>query len=159
MTRKDLQRWVQNAGSPSLCTYTVAWVAAGSNHGGVLALDWIDSKNPDVAAAGWNTLGGRVALKDVAELDLKELEKLLKRVASTIHGQPDGARYAMNGFVIAVGSFVKPLTEQAIAAANKIGKVSVDMGDTACKVPDAAQYIDKVRQRGSIGKKRKTVKC
>jgi hypothetical protein len=33
------------------------------------------------------------------------------------------------------------------------------MGDTACKVPFAPDYIRKVNQRGAIGKKRKTAKC
>jgi hypothetical protein len=65
----------------------------------------------------------------------------------------------MNGFVIAVGSYVKALTELALETAEKIGQVSVDMGGTACKVPPAADYIDKVQQRGAIGKKRKTAKC
>ena len=39
--------------------------------------------------------------------------------------------------------------------AEKIGPVSVDMGDTACKVPYAPDYIQKVQKRGTIGKKRK----
>jgi hypothetical protein len=46
-----------------------------------------------------------------------------------------------------------------LAAADRIGPVKVDMDGTACKVPNAAEYIEKVRKRGSIGKKRKTVKC
>jgi hypothetical protein len=33
------------------------------------------------------------------------------------------------------------------------------MGGAACKVPLAAQYIQKVQKRGTIGKKRKTAKC
>ena len=45
------------------------------------------------------------------------------------------------------------------AVVHKVGAVTVDVGDTACKVPDAATYIKKVGARGSIGKKRKTVKC
>jgi 3-methyladenine DNA glycosylase AlkD len=159
MTRKDLQRWLENANSPTICGYTVAWVAAGSNHGRELALEWIDSKNPEAAATGWSTLSNLVALKDDADLDLKELRQLLQRVATTIHAQPDRVRYTMNGFVIALGSSVKSLTADALAAAKKIGKVSVDMGDTACKVPDATAYIDKIKQRGAIGKKRKSVKC
>jgi hypothetical protein len=65
----------------------------------------------------------------------------------------------MNGFVIAVGSYVKALTTLALQTAAKIGSVSVEMGGTACKVPDAAAYIKKVQQRGAIGKKRKTAKC
>jgi len=34
----------------------------------------------------------------------------------------------MNGFVIAVGSYVKPLLQKAKAAAKQIGNVSVDVG-------------------------------
>jgi len=37
--------------------------------------------------------------------------------------------------------------------------VEVDMGETACKVPLAADYIRKAQARGSMGKKRKTAKC
>jgi 3-methyladenine DNA glycosylase AlkD len=159
MTRKDLQRWVERANSAALCEYTVAWVAAGSNHGLELALEWIDSKKESIAAAGWSTLGGLVALKEDSELDLKQIKQLVQRVAATIHDQPNPVRYAMNGFVIAAGTYVKSLTVEAIAAAKKMGKVTVDMGNTACKVPDAAQYIDKAKQRGTIGKKRKSVKC
>ena len=66
-------------------------------------------------------------------------------------------RYTMNGFVIAVGGYVKPLRKQAEATAKKIGKVSVEMGETSCKVPLATEYIKKVVARGS--KKRKTIKC
>jgi hypothetical protein len=65
----------------------------------------------------------------------------------------------MNSFVIAVGSYVKALTDHAIQTAEKIGVVNVNMGNTSCKVPDAAEYIRKVQKRGTIGKKRKTVKC
>jgi hypothetical protein len=43
--------------------------------------------------------------------------------------------------------------------AKAIGEVSVDLGDTSCKVPFAPEYIEKVRKRGAIGKKRKTAKC
>jgi 3-methyladenine DNA glycosylase AlkD len=159
MTRADLRRWLGRANSPSLFSYTIPWVAAGSPHGRALALEWIESGEEDVAVAGWSTLGGLVSVTDDAALDLDELRRLLNRVATTIHDQPDKVRYAMNGFVIAVGSYVKPLTPAAIAAASKMGTVSVDMGDTSCKVPDAVAYIEKVKQRGSIGKKRKTVKC
>ncbi|MBP86433.1 MAG: hypothetical protein CMJ64_06925 [Planctomycetaceae bacterium] len=65
----------------------------------------------------------------------------------------------MNGFVIAVGGYVKPLLKQAKSTAKKLGNVSVDRGDTACKVPDALAYIEKMETGGRIGKKRKTIRC
>jgi 3-methyladenine DNA glycosylase AlkD len=159
MTKKDLQRWVEKAYWPWLSEYTVPWVAAGSPVGHELALEWIDSKDEQVAAAGWSTLRSLVGIKDDAELDLAELKKLLARVAKTIHQQPNRVRHTMNGFVIAVGCHVKSLTDLALDTAKKVGTVSVNMGETACQVPAALDYIKKVKDRGSIGKKRKSAKC
>jgi 3-methyladenine DNA glycosylase AlkD len=159
MTKKDLQRWVEQAYWYMLSEYTVPWVAAGSPVGHELALEWIDSKKENIAAAGWSTLSSLVATRDDADLDVAELKKLLERVAKTIHQQPNRVRHCMNGFVIAVGSYVPALTAAALETAKKVGTVSVDMGGTACKVPAAADYIKKVKDRGAIGKKRKMAKC
>jgi 3-methyladenine DNA glycosylase AlkD len=159
MTKKDLQKWMDGATFPMISEYTVPWVAAESPHGREMALKWIESKKEDVAAAGWATLSSLVAIRDDDDLDIPELKGLLDRVAKTIHKQPNRVRYVMNGFVIAVGSYVAALTDHATRVAEAVGKVSVDMGGTACKVPDAAEYIDKVRLRGAIGKKRKSCKC
>ena len=159
MTKKDLQRWVDQANCPMLSEYTVPWVAAESNVGRELALQWIDSKKETVASSGWATLAGLVAIKDDADLDVTELKKLLQRVQKTIHDQPNRVRYVMNSFVIAVGSYVPALTALALETGTKMGEVSVDMDGTACKVPYAPDYIKKVQQKGTIGKKRKTAKC
>ena len=159
MTKKDLGHWVQKATCKALLQYTVAWVAAESDHGYELALEWIDSKKENFALAGWSILGGLVSIKPDEELDLKELAKLLERVKNTIHKEPDAVRYVMNGFVIAVGSYVKELTQAAIVVGTKIGKVTVDMGDTACKVPFSPDSIQKVVTRGAVGKKRASTKC
>jgi 3-methyladenine DNA glycosylase AlkD len=159
MTRKDLERWVEQAYWYMLSEYTVPWVAAGNPLGRELALEWIESKKEHVAAAGWATLSSRVAVKEDAELDLAELKKLLQRVQKTIHQQPNRVRHVMNGFVIAVGAYVKALTSLALETAAKVGPVEVDMGGTACKVPDAREYIGKIQARGAIGKKRKMAKC
>jgi 3-methyladenine DNA glycosylase AlkD len=159
MTKKDLRHWVEKANCSTLCGYTVAWVAAESAHGRELALEWIESKKENLAACGWSTLSGLVAIRDDSELNMTELRQLLQRVQKSIHQQQNRVRYVMNGFVIAVGSYVKSLTDAALETAAQIGSVSVDMGDTACKVPSATEYIQKVQKRGAIGKKRKTVKC
>ena len=41
----------------------------------------------------------------------------------------------------------------------KLGRVDVDMGGTACKVPLALEYIEKLEKSGRVGKKRKTTRC
>jgi hypothetical protein len=137
----------------------VAWVAAESLHGWELARKWIESKKESVATAGWATLSSLVAIKEDVELDLPELRRLLQHVQKSIATAPNRVRLAMNGFVIAVGTYVQPLSDVALQIGTKIGEVSVDMGDTDCKVPYAPDAIEKVRQRGSIGKKRKSAKC
>jgi hypothetical protein len=158
MTKKDLQRWAEKA-CPPLASFTVAWVAAGSPHGWEMGQHWIDSEKEVVAAAGWATLSNLVALRPDAELDLPALKGLLLRVEKKIHQAPNETRHAMNGFVIAAGSYVQPLTQFAKQVGERVGKVEVDMGETSCKVPFAPEYIAKVEKRGAIGKKRKTVKC
>lgn len=159
MTKKDLRGWARNAQCGPIAEYTVAWVAAGGKYGWELAREWIDSDKELVAVAGWATFAGVVATRPDDELDLAELEQLLRRVETTIHEQPNRVRYVMNGFVIAAGSYVASLTELALQVGAKVGKVKVDMGNTECKVPFAPEYIKKVQARGTIGKKRKTMKC
>lgn len=159
MTRDDLWRWVEKADNGGLAGFTVPWVAAGSPHGHELAMEWIESPTDHIAAAGWATLSCLVSVKADAELDLAELKRLLDRVHRTIHRSPNDTRYQMNGFVISLGACVRPLTDSALKAAEAIGPVTVDMGNTACKVPFAPDYIRKVEQRGTLGRKRKSAKC
>jgi hypothetical protein len=159
MTKKDLKQWLANANCDALYGSTVPWIAAESKHGWDLALEWIESKKEGAASAGWATLGSLVAIKEDAELDLAAIKRLLARVEKSIHDAPNQVRYSMNTFVIAVGCYVESLTDLAMKTARKIGVVSVDMGNTACKVPFAPEYIEKVQKRGTIGKKRKTARC
>jgi 3-methyladenine DNA glycosylase AlkD len=159
MSRKDLNAWAKAASWSMISEYTVPWVAAESPFGRELALEWMESSEHSVACAGWNTYAGLAAIKPDAELDLKEIEELMERVVKEVHQAPNRVRYCMNNFVIAVGTSVKPLLARAKAAAKRIGKVDVDMGGTACKVPGALETIAKVESMGRIGTKRKTVKC
>jgi len=159
MTKKDLERWVAKAYCGALVGSTVAWVAAGSPHGRAIAREWIDSPKELVASAGWATLTSWVSITDDAELDLAELKGLLLRVQKEIHQAPDEVRTKMNGFVICVGCYVAELTKTALQVGEKIGVVTVDMGNTECKVPSVVEYIRKVEKRGTIGKKRASAKC
>lgn len=159
MTKADLQRWVAAAYCQGLCGSTVAWVASGSPHGWEMGMTWIDADMPLTAVAGWATLGSLVSIKKDEQLELAALAALLVRVEQTIHQSPDLVRYQMNAFVIAVGSYVQPLTGTAIQTAERIGPVMADLGNNACQVPFAPDYIRKVQSKGAIGKKRKTAKC
>jgi 3-methyladenine DNA glycosylase AlkD len=159
MTKADLRRWIGRATHAPLAGWTVPSVAAGSPHARELALEWIESAHAPEAQAGWATLCSLVSIKDDTELDLPELKRLLQRVQKTIHQAPHAVRYQMNAFVIAVGCYVRALTEFARQVGEKIGRVEVDMGNNACQVPFAPDCIRKVEKRGAIGNKRRSAKC
>ena len=159
MTKSDLQTWAMQAVSNNIGEYTVPWVATGNKHGFELALEWIDSPEEYIAAMGWSTLSNLVSLKPDNELNISALKGLLERVAKTIHTSPNRVRSTMNGFLIALGTYVTPLSEETIATTKVIGAVTVVKEGTACKVPDAVEYIMKAKNKGALGKKKKTVKC
>lgn len=159
ITKADLQQWVKTAKSQGISEYTVPWIAAESRYGFELALEWIDAKEESIVSSGWHTLSSLVAIKEDKDLDMAEIKILLKRVETDIHKSPNRVKQAMNGYVIAVGTYIADLTEQAKLAGKKIGKVEVNVGDTACKIPSAPEYIAKSEERGSIGKKKKMARC
>jgi 3-methyladenine DNA glycosylase AlkD len=159
MSKADLQTWLSNATSQNIVEYTVPWVATGSKYGYELALEWIDSPEENIAAAGWSTLANWVSLKPDNELDIEALKKLLQRVVQNINPASNRVRYTMNNFIICIGSYVTELNKEALEAAKKIGTVTVDKNGTACKTPDANEYIAKAISKGSLGKKKKMVKC
>jgi hypothetical protein len=159
MTKDDLRGWLEKATSDQVAEFAVAWVAADGPHGWDLALEWIESSDEKVAIAGWGTLSSVVAVKGDTQLDIAALRGLLERVKATIHAQPDRVRYKMNGFVIALGGYVSELTDEALSTGEQIGKVKVNMGNTACKVPFSPDYIRKIASMGRVGKKRKSARC
>lgn len=158
-TADDLRTWVRGAYWSMLSGYTVPWAASESRFGRELALEWMDDDSEMVANAGWSTYSSLVSITPDADLDRTEIEKLLGRVREGIAAAPNRVKYAMNGFVIAVGSYVAPLTAKARVTAKAVGAVEVDMGDTWCTVPDALESIAKVETIGRIGKKRKRAAC
>ena len=160
MSAKELHSWADAAAGMSMISeYTVPWVAVEHPEARKLATKWIASKKDHVASAGWCTYSGIVAVTADDALDHGEIEKLLKHVVQEVHTAPNRVRANMNGFLIAVGTYVPPLLPQAKRAAKEIGEVTVDMGDTACVVRLATESIAKAEKSGKLGRKRKTIRC
>jgi len=159
MTVRELDAWAKAASWDMISGFATAWVASENPAGFKLASKWIDSKQEHVARAGWATLGAIAAITPDADLPVGAYGKLLDRAVKTIHAAPDGVRYQINNFVIMVGTYCAPLADKAVATARKIGPVTVDMGDTDCKVPDAENSMIKGRRGAAIAAKRKTMRC
>ncbi|MGO4370543.1 DNA alkylation repair protein [Paenibacillus sp. MCAF20] len=159
MAKEQLQHWVDQAYWYLLAETTVAGVAAESPYARELALAWMESTKEMVASCGWSTYASYVSVTQDEKLDIEEIRGLLRRVEQTIHQEQNRVRYTMNSFVITVGVYVTELMEEAMTAAEQIGKVHVDVGNTACKVPLAANYIQKTVTMGKAGVKKKTCIC
>ncbi|QHT64101.1 DNA alkylation repair protein [Paenibacillus lycopersici] len=155
-----LRDWANRANWYLLAETTVAGLAAESRYGRELALEWMASPQELVAACGWSTYANLLSIAPDGQLAVEELRALLREAAERIHGEPrDRVRYAMNMFIISAGGYVEALYEDALAAAAAIGKVRVKVGNTACKVPVASDYIAKMAAMGKRGHKRKTCIC
>lgn len=159
MKKSQLDKWTRDACWQMVSEYSVPGVAVESEHAKALANKWIKAKKEKVASCGWNTYSGIVAVQSGDEIDVAEIKDHLDMIESTIDAAQNRVRYTMNGFIIAVGAYVKPLNKRAKAVARKLGKVDVEMGGTSCKVPLALEAITKVEKAGRLGKKRKTIKC
>jgi len=159
ITKAQLNEWASQAYWSYLSEYAVPWVAAETDFGFELGLEWIESESERIACAGWSTLASFASLNKDEDLDIETYKKLLRRAGEQVHEAQNRVRYTMNGFVIAIGSYIPELTETAQEIAAQIGKVSVEMNGTACKVPLATTYIQKVIDKDRVGKKRKTARC
>ncbi len=159
MTVAQLKSWASTASWNMIASTIVPWVTSEHPEGADLALAWIDSPKERVAVAGWKSLGAMAAVVPDDQLPMKAYSALLDRTVKTMPSASDDVRYAMNAFLIAVGTYLAPLGDKAIATARKLGRVEIDMGDTACKVPEAEDYILKARRGAPVAPKRKTVRC
>jgi len=157
MTKKDLQHWAETASWHQINEYTVAWIAAESDHGWGLGVKWINSNKPNVQSSGWSTLANLVAIKQDEELNTKELDNLLHRAQKEIPTAADRVRSTMNLFIISVGGYVKQLTEEAMNVAKSVGHLNINMDGTTRKLSYAPDSIQKLVSRGY--KKKKEARC
>ncbi len=126
---------------PRTCGAYVAEVASEGDHAISRVSAWLASPEDAQRATGW-TLVGVLAMRDQNLADawfldcLAEAEKAIHQAANTLRGP-------MNLALIKIGCRNAALREAVISAAQRIGKVIIDHGDTACKTADAKADIDK----------------
>jgi hypothetical protein len=155
MDRNTLQKWVEGAYCYMLSEYTVAGIASAGPYGWELGLEWIGSGEEMIAAAGWSTLALVLAITPNDQLDVSRIKERAEEIGKTLHHSPNRVRYTMNIFLICMGCYIPELTSLAKSIGLSLGKVKVDMGGTACKVPYAPDYIAKVENMGRVGQKKK----
>lgn len=136
-----LHRWAAGLNNYVLCD-ALAGLAAKTPQAQEVMEEWMRSDEEWIGRTGWLMLANRV-MDEKSPLTEEVLEQQLRTIEREIHGRKNRVRDAMNTALIAIGIRTPSLNEKALAAAQRIGKVEVDHGDTACKTPAAVPYIHK----------------
>lgn len=141
-----LESWVRDLDNYGI-TDALTVLAAQTPFMRTLGERWVEADGEWIETAGWSLIG-QMALKDKALPDATFLP-WIERIERDIHPSKNRVRYAMNSVLIAIGGRSAALAQRATAAAQRIGVVEVDHGQTNCETPDAAAYIAKMRARAS----------
>jgi 3-methyladenine DNA glycosylase AlkD len=159
ITRETVMLWLSGAYCWMIAEYTVGSVASETAFAMDLVRELIASDKELYASCGYSILSFYVAFAPDGALDKDELRSLIGKIEAEIHSSPDRVRYQMNSAITCIGTSVPDLYNEALAAGERIGKVTVDMGKTACKVPSITEKLIKAKEMNRVGFKRKTSRC
>lgn len=109
------------------------------------AEQWRNAAGEWQGRAGWHLVSHLAMQKP--DLPDAWFSARLDTIEREIHTRQNRVRDAMNNALIAIGIRNPSLESLALAAAARIGKVEVDHGQTGCKTPDAAAYIQRTLAR------------
>lgn len=139
-----VERWAREASSHGVADEVAKQIAVKTPWALTLARKWIASHNPLLQRAGWTSYA-LLAMSD--EIPDKELASAIEVIEHDIHHSENRTKEGMNNALIAIGGSRATLRNAAVAAAERIGKVEVDHGQTNCKTPFAVPYIEKMWAR------------
>lgn len=144
MTPDELDCWaIENP--MRMCSLYVATLAAEGPHARNKVREWLSSLNERLRASGWTLLGRLSDLDETFPED--RLLCGVEVIENSIHSAPNDLKNDMNRALITIGCRSTAMRKAVLAAAKRIGEVTVDHGDTACKTPDVAQTVEKMWAR------------
>jgi 3-methyladenine DNA glycosylase AlkD len=106
-----------------------------------LMMEWTASEAEYVRRCGYTIVSA--LSKNAALLDDSGLEPFLDIIEREIHSSPNRAREAMNLALISIGKRNTTLCSKALDAAERIGIVYIDQGETQCNTPDAVAELSR----------------
>ena len=140
MTPDELDRWVIE--NPlRMCNLYIATLAAEGPHARNKLREWITASNESLLASGWTLLGRLSDLDESFPED--QLLRGIESIEKSIHSAPNDVKSDMNRTLITIGGRSSAMRKAVLAAAKRIGEVTVDHGQTACKTPDVTQAVEK----------------
>jgi 3-methyladenine DNA glycosylase AlkD len=145
LTLADAERMVKDGPVRFLDSYFAALVARSAIAEKTMRA-WMKSPDESRREMGYGIFSARLK-NDAGAVSDADADKVLATIEKEIHRSANWARRAMNGALISIGVYKPALRKKTIETAKRIGTVDVDHGETSCKTPDAASYIEKALQR------------
>lgn len=154
ITLDTLLRWAEDLDSYAVSDAYVGLVIR-SPYARELMERWLNSDHEWQSRVSWR-LVGEFGMKDKEHYTDEHFVPYLAQIEREIHSRKNYVRDGMNGALICIGLRSPEMTQKALEAAKRIGKVHVDHGQTACETPDAAAYIHRTLDRQNKKPVRKT---
>ena len=129
----DVDNYILAEGLGGLC--------AQSPHARALSDSWRDSPAEWTASTGWFIV--TCTAEDPGIWSVGELRAFVRQIEAEIGKRPNRVRHEMNGAMIVMALRDGNLRRSVLAAAARIGPVKVDHGQTGCKTPEVAPYVER----------------
>lgn len=142
-----------------LSDYVVAVTLSESDIAQDVADKWIASHDELRMSAGWSCYCWLLGNRPDHEFSESKISTMLDRVKNTIHDSPERTKSSMNNFLYTVGISYLPLHEKAVKTAKEVGTVEVKRDKKKPSLLNAYTSIQKEKDRGRLGFKRKYVRC
>ena len=141
----DVDNYILAEGLGGLCARTP--------HARALSDSWRDDPGEWPASVGWFIV--TCTAEDPGVWSVGELRALVRQIEAEIDGRPNRVRHEMNGALIVIALRDGNLRRSVLAVANRIGPVQVDHGQTGCKTPEVAPYVERTLAHRAARTKRK----
>ena len=129
----DVDNYILAEGLGGLCAQTP--------HARTLSDSWRDDPGEWRASTGWFIV--TCTAEDPGLWSVEELRGLVRQIEAEIDERPNRVRHEMNGAMIVMALRDGNLRRSVLAAAARIGPVKVDHGQTGCKTPEVAPYVER----------------
>jgi 3-methyladenine DNA glycosylase AlkD len=154
MSGAELDRWLGELRWYMGVDVFVGSLVVRSKHAQQRAGAWRKARDELRGRAGWQLIALLAADRSIPDV---WFASCIDEIVAGIRTAPNRKREAMNSALIAIGGYREALRERVLVAADQLGKVEIDHGDTYCKTPDARSYIETMVTRANA-KQKKTAK-
>lgn len=144
MTREQFQDWCRVIDFYPVAD-AFAKLVCSSPYRDSLMGEWAGAKEEYLRRVAFSMLG--FTAREEEETEVGYYEPFIKQCEAELQSSENRAKESMNNALIAVGGVNDLCRKRVLAAAEEIGPVEIDHGQTSCKTFVISEYVDKIWAR------------